>query len=161
MDENLQSVVRLAKEDPCWERICVAICRVCGIDIFMPRSFLVEVGLCLGGGTVCRLKTWEENPAVSAGSEWWGLEQTDGDLWGASLTNTVKKDSWGISSGRHTGGRWPPKSTTGVEIPKSHYFQSNFVTEDLSSLRVLQFVSETWLFSFHAKYASNKYFWFF
>lgn len=72
---------------------------------------------------------------------------------------TVKKDSWGISSGRHTVGRRPPKSTTGVETPKNHYFQSNFATkEDLISLRVLQFVSETGLFSFHARYASNMYF---
>lgn len=57
---------------------------------------------------------------------------------------TVKKDSWGISTGRYAVGRRPPKSTTGVETPKSHYFQSNFVTkEDLISLRVLQLVSKT------------------
>lgn len=55
---------------------------------------------------------------------------------------TGKKDSWGISSGRYTLGRRPPKSTTGGETPKSHYFQRNFVTkEDLISLRVLQLVS--------------------
>lgn len=111
----------------------------------MPGSFLVEVGLCLGGGAICRLETWEENPTVSAGSGWWGLVQTDGDLWGTSLRNTlVKKGSWGISSGRYTSGRRPPKSSTGMETPKSHYFQRNFVTkEDLISLRLLQLVSET------------------
>lgn len=82
-------MVKLAKEDPYWEGICVAVCRVCRIGIFMPGSFLAEFGLCLGEGTVCRLKTWEENPAVSAGSEWWGLVETGGDLWGTSLTNTL------------------------------------------------------------------------
>lgn len=72
---------------------------------------------------------------------------------------TMEKDSWAISSRRCTVGRRPPKSTTGVETPKSHYFQSNFVTKkDLISLRVLQLASETPLFSLHAKYSPNMCF---
>lgn len=72
---------------------------------------------------------------------------------------TVEKDSWAISSGRCTVGRRPPKSTTGVETPKSHYFQRNFVTKkDLIPLRVLQLASETPLFSLHAKYSPNMCF---
>lgn len=49
----------------------------------------------VGVGAVCRLETWEENPTVSAGSEWWGLVQTD--LWGTSLTNTLLKKILGTS----------------------------------------------------------------
>lgn len=67
------------------------------IGVFMPALFLVEVGLWLGVGAVCRLETWEENPTVFAGSEWWGLVWTDGDLWGTSLTNTLFKKILGAS----------------------------------------------------------------
>lgn len=67
------------------------------IGIFMPGSFLVEVGLGFGMGAVCRLETWEENPTVSAESGWWGLVQTDGDLWGTSLTNTLLRKILGAS----------------------------------------------------------------
>lgn len=135
-----KSLVKLAKEHPCWEGICVAVCREM-IGIFMQGSFLVEVGLWLGmeagnvgrkSHCVCRVRV------VGFGTDRWR------PLGNKFNKYTVKKDSWGISNGRYTVGRRPPKSTTGVEAPKSHYFQSNFVTEeDLISLRVLQLVSET------------------
>lgn len=150
--KHLQSLAKLAKEHLCWEGICIAVCREV-IGIFMPGSFLVEVGLCLGGGQagnlgrksyyVCRIRV------VGFGTDRWRPLENKFNKY------TVEKDSWGISSGRCTVDRRPPKSTVGVEAPKSHYLQSNFVTkEDLISLRVLQLASETWLFSFHARYSS-------
>lgn len=111
---------------------------VLGGDLHCSLQEMISIFISGGGWVVpcCRLETWEENPTVSAGPGCWGLVQTDGDLWGTSLRNTlVKKDSWGVSSRRCPSGR---------RAPKSHYFQRNVETmEDLISLRVLQLVSET------------------